>query len=55
LRGAGQWGAGRGPHGRGAVDEETSVELAAGSIGGLFFNFTASKLVVFRRARAPAI
>ena len=40
------------------VDEVAAIPVlgvAAGSIAGLFFNFTVSKLVVFRRARPSAI
>jgi putative flippase GtrA len=34
-----------------AIAETPTLGVAAGSIAGLFFNFTASKIVVFRRAR----
>ncbi len=38
-----------------AVAQTPVLGVAAGSIAGLFFNFTASKLVVFRRTRPSAI
>ena len=37
------------------VEAIPALGVAAGSIAGLFFNFTASKLVVFRRARPSAV